>query len=94
MLPRRYWLSKNIALPRSSLSTTAKDPSRPARLLAAEVHLTMAECRAAGGSTDLSRAAMAKARPVIDQLASERTDDPAIAEITRRAAVLRATLGD
>ena len=69
------------------------DASRPVRLLVADIHLTMAECRFAGGSMDLSSAAMAKAQPVIERLTAEAPDDPAVAEITRRAAMLRTSLG-
>jgi tetratricopeptide (TPR) repeat protein len=83
------WLAKTCA-PMAS----KEDASRPARMLVAEIHLTTAECRLSGGARDLARDAMAKARPWIGQLTQEAPDDPAVAEIMRRADTLRTVLGD
>lgn len=60
----------------------------------ADIHLTNAECREAGGDKKAAASELAIARRSITDLTHELSSDPAVAELTRRADALLKTLGN
>lgn len=68
------------------------DASLAARQLVADIHLTNAECRMAGGDRKAANAELAIARQLSGTFAQEAAEDPGTAEIIRRANALGAAL--
>mgnify|MGYP000670928339 CR=1 FL=1 len=58
------------------------------RLLVADIHMTNAECRAAGGDPKAARSELTLVRQLSDGLVKEAPVDPVLAEIIRRADAL------
>ncbi len=83
------WHDALVRLSVSAEELAAKPgASRSARVLAADVHLTAGECRSLGRQMEHVRAAVAKAKPFVEELMREAAADAVCHELDRRLRAL------